>query len=127
MLLECAYGPRRASTVILALQCPQFVLCPPSAGCMTLTCIVYFIFTGYLALSTFNVLSHKKKQSGGIAIDPELQDNILLPKGFTEYIYHVGNVSEVHSIITSGLILGGQSLKRGRQSVFFTIAYPMED
>ena len=42
--------------------------------------------------------------SGGIAIDPELQDNVLLPKGFTEYIYHVGNVSEMHSTIRSGLI-----------------------
>ena len=62
--------------------------------------------------------------SGGVAIDPELQDNVLLPKGFTEYIYHVGNVSEVHSIIRSGLIPGGQSLKRGRQSVFFTIVNP---
>ena len=65
--------------------------------------------------------------SGGIAIGPELQDNVLLPKGFTEYVYHVGNVSEVHSIIRSGLIPGGQSLKRGRQSVFFTIVNPMED
>ena len=64
--------------------------------------------------------------SGGIAIDPELQDNVLLPQGYTEYIYHVG-YSEVHSMITSGLIPGGQSLKRGRQSVFFMIANPMED
>ena len=59
--------------------------------------------------------------SGGIAIDPELQDNVLLPNGFTEYIYHVGNVSEVHSIIRRRLIPGGQSLKRGRQSVFLHI------
>ena len=59
--------------------------------------------------------------SGGIPIDPELQDNVLLPKGFTEYIYHVGNVSEV------GGIPGGESLKRGRQSVFFTMVNPMED
>ena len=65
--------------------------------------------------------------SGGIAIDPELQDNVLLPKGFTEYIHHVGNVSEVHSIMRSGLIPGGQSLKRGRQSVFFTTVNPVED
>ena len=52
--------------------------------------------------------------SGGVALDPELQDSVL-PKGFTEYIYHVGNVSEMHSIIRSGLIPGGRSLKRGRQ------------
>ena len=68
-----------------------------------------------------------QEHSGGIAIDPEVQDAVLLPKGFTEYIYHVGNVCEVHSIISSWLISGGQSLKRGRQSVFFTTADPMED
>ena len=65
--------------------------------------------------------------SGGIAIDPELQDKVLLPQGLTEYIYHVRNVSEVHSIIRSGLILRGQSRKRGRHSVFFTLVNPMED
>ena len=65
--------------------------------------------------------------SGGIALDPELQDNVLLPQGFTEYINHVGNVSEMHSRIRSGLIPGGQSLKRRRQSVFFTTVNPMED
>ena len=31
-----------------------------------------------------------QRHSGDNAIDPELQDNVLLPKGFTEYIYHVG-------------------------------------
>ena len=60
-------------------------------------------------------------------IDPELQDNVLLPRGFTEYIYHVGNVSEVHSVIRNGVIPGGRSLKRDRHSVFFTIVNPMED
>ena len=47
--------------------------------------------------------------SGGIAIDPDVQDNVLLPKGFTEYISHVGSVSEAHSIVRSGLSPGGQS------------------
>ena len=28
------------------------------------------------------------------AVDPTLQDNVLLPNGFTEYIFHVGNASE---------------------------------
>ena len=68
-----------------------------------------------------------QRHSGCLAIDPELQDNVLLPKGFTENIYHVGNVSEVHSTLRSGFILGGQCLKRGRQSVFFTTVNPMED
>ena len=64
---------------------------------------------------------------GGIAVDPELQDNVLLPKGFAEYIHHVGNASEMNSTIRSGLIPGGRSLERGRQSVFFTFTNPMED
>ena len=50
--------------------------------------------------------------SGESAIDPALQDNVLLPKGFTEYIYHVGNASELNSKIGNGLIPGGKSLKK---------------
>ena len=42
-------------------------------------------------------------------------------------IYHVGNVSEVHSIIRNGLIPGWKSLKRRRQAVFFTTVNPMEE
>ena len=65
--------------------------------------------------------------SGGNLVDPASQDNVLLPDDFTEYFYHVGNVSEIHSIIRSGLIPGGRSLKRDRQSVFFTAVNPMDD
>ena len=65
--------------------------------------------------------------SGDNAIDPALQDNVLLPKGFTEYIYHVGNASDLNTRTRNGLIPGGTSLKRGRQSVFFTTVNPMED
>ena len=65
--------------------------------------------------------------SGDYAIDLELQDNVLLPKGFTEYIYHAGDASGMNSIIRRGSILGGRSLKRGRQSVFFTVTNPTED
>ena len=36
-------------------------------------------------------------------------------------------LSEMHSIIRGGLILGGRSLKRRRQSVFFTFVNPMDD
>ena len=53
--------------------------------------------------------------------------NILIPKGFTEYLYHVGNASELNSVIGNGLIPGGNSLKRGRQAVFFTAVNPMDD
>ena len=34
--------------------------------------------------------------SGSNLVDPALQENVLLPEDFSEYIYHVGNVSEIH-------------------------------
>ena len=42
---------------------------------------------------------------------------ILLPKGFAEYLYYVGNANELNLIIRNGLIPGGTNLKRGRQAV----------
>ena len=42
-----------------------------------------------------------------------------------KYMYHTGNAKEMHSIIKSGLIPGGRSLKKYRQSVFFTAVNPM--
>ena len=65
--------------------------------------------------------------SGGNLVDPALQDNVLLPEDFTEYICHVGNASEIHSKASSGLIPGGRSLKRERQSVLFTVVNTMDD
>ena len=65
--------------------------------------------------------------AGGSLVDPALEDNVLLPEDFTEKISHVGNASEIHSMIRSGLILGGRSLKRDRQSVLFTAVNPMDD
>ena len=50
---------------------------------------------------------------------------IHLPDDFTECIYHTGNALEMHSIIKSELIQGGKSLRRDRQSVFFTAVNPM--
>ena len=65
--------------------------------------------------------------SGANAIDPELQDNVLVQEGFTEYIYRVGNASELYSVIRNGLIPGETRLKRGRHAVLFTTVNPMED
>ena len=53
-----------------------------------------------------------QSHSGDNAIDPTLQDNVLLPKGFTEYINHVGNANELKSIIRNGLIPGGKSVRK---------------
>ena len=42
------------------------------------------------------VLSSNSKTSGESVIVPTLQDNVLLPKGFTEYICHVGNANDFY-------------------------------
>ena len=51
-------------------------------------------------------------------IDPLLQDNVIIQSNVFQYIYHVGCAFNLHSVITSGFILGGQSLSK-RQTVFF--------
>ena len=56
--------------------------------------------------------------SGRNPIDPTLQDNVLIPNNFFEYIYHIGCAVNVHSITNSGLIPRGQNLSK-RQTVFF--------
>ena len=63
--------------------------------------------------------------SGRNPIDPTLQDNVLSPNNFFEYIYHIGCAVNVHSITNSGLIAGGQKSSRERQTVFFTAVNPM--
>ena len=63
--------------------------------------------------------------SGGTRVDPTLQDNVLLPEDFAEYIYHIRNVHDMHSIIQGGLIPGGRSLKRTGSQCFFLAVNPM--
>ena len=63
----------------------------------------------------------------GSTLNPALQDNVLLPEGFTEYVYQVGNGKELRSTVNHGLIRGGVSLRTGRQAVFFTIVNPMDN
>ena len=63
--------------------------------------------------------------SGRNPIDPSLQDNVLIPNNFFEYIYHIGCAINLHSITNSGLIPGEQILSRERQTVFFTAVNPM--
>ena len=63
--------------------------------------------------------------SGRNPIDPSLQDNVLIPHNFFEYIYHIGCAVSLHSITNSGLIAGGQNSSRERQMVFFTAGNPI--
>ena len=63
--------------------------------------------------------------SGRNLIDPSLQDNVVFPSNFFLYIYHVGCAFNLHSIINSGLIPGGQNSSK-RQTVFFLPVDPMD-
>ena len=58
--------------------------------------------------------------SGRNAIDPELQDNVLIPNDFFEYIDYIECAINLHSITNSGLIPGGQHWSK-RQTVFFLL------
>ena len=58
--------------------------------------------------------------SGRNLIDSSLQDNVIIPDGFFKYIYHVGCAINLHSIINSGLIPGGQNLSN-RQTILFPV------
>ena len=62
--------------------------------------------------------------SGPYLIESSLQDNVLIPNDFFEYIYHIGCAINLHSIMNSGLIPGGQNLSK-RQTVFFLPVDPM--
>ena len=64
--------------------------------------------------------------SGRSPIDPTLQDNVLIPDNFFEYICHVGCAISLHSITNSGLVAGGQNSSKERQTIFFTAVNPME-
>ena len=66
-----------------------------------------------------------KGHSGRNLIDPSLQDNVVIPSNFFQYIYHVGCAFNLHSIINSGSILGGQKSSK-RQTVFLLLVGPMD-
>ena len=64
--------------------------------------------------------------SGSSLVDPTLQDNVLIGPGRFPYIYHVGCTFNLHSIINSGLVPGGQKLSK-RQTVFFLPVDPSDE
>ena len=64
-------------------------------------------------------------RSGRNLIDLSSQDNVVIPDGFFKYIYHVGCAINLHSIVNSGLIPGGQNLSN-RETVFFLLVDPMD-
>ena len=46
--------------------------------------------------------------SGETTVDPTLLDNVLIPKDFFQFIYHVGSYLNMHSIFASGLLAKGK-------------------
>ena len=73
-----------------------------------------------LFLEKFQYFRAIQGHSGENFVDPLLQDNLLLPDDFAEYIYHIGNAFGMQAIFLSGLTTGGRSNRKNRQSVFFT-------
>ena len=64
--------------------------------------------------------------SGDSLVDLELQDNVLIGPVIFPYIYHVGSNFNLKSIVSNGLIPGGQELSK-RQSVFFLPVDPRKE
>ena len=58
--------------------------------------------------------------SGRNSIDPPLQDNVLIPNKFFDYIYHIGCAVNLHFITNSGLIAGGQNSSRDRNGILYS-------
>ena len=64
--------------------------------------------------------------SGDSIIDLAMQDHVLITPGIFPYIYHVGSNFNIPSILSNGLIPGGQELSK-RQSVFFLPIDPRDE
>ena len=79
-----------------------------------------------ITLEQFVYLRALQGHSGNSLIDPTLQDNVLIGTGIFPYIYDVGCIFNLHSIINNGLIPGDQNLSR-RQTVFFLPVDPRNE
>ena len=77
-------------------------------------------------LGTIIYLRALQGHSGNNLIDPMLQDNVLIGTGIFPYIYHVGSTFNLYSIVSNGLVPGGQNLSR-RQTVFFLPVDPRNE
>ena len=64
--------------------------------------------------------------SGDSIIDLETQDHVLIKPGIFTYIYNVGSSFNLKSIVSNGLVPGGQELN-GRQSVYFLPVDPRDE
>ena len=79
----------------------------------------------YCTDASRTVAFSEQGHSGRNLIDPSLQYNVRIQSNFFQYIYHVGCAFNLHSIISSGLIPGGQTSSK-RQKVFFLPVDPLD-
>ena len=77
-------------------------------------------------LGTIIYLRALQGHSGSNLIDPTLQDNVLIGPGIFPYIYYVGSTFNLYSIVSNGLVPGGQNLSR-RQTMFFLPVDPRNE
>ena len=82
----------------------------------------------YCSDSLGSIISLRALQghSGDNIIDLAMRDHVLISPGIFPYIYHVGSNFNIPSILSNGLIPGGQNLSR-RQSVFFLPVDPRDE
>ena len=59
-------------------------------------------------------LRARQGHSGRNPIDPTLQDNVLIPNNFLEYIYHIGCTINLHSITDFRIDSGRTKFKQGK-------------
>ena len=82
---------------------------------------------GYTLQWTVNTRENSLAQGCTSEQFKDIQEKMSLIHGdFAEYIHHVGYAYEMHSNIRSGLIPGGRSNRKNRQSVFFTAVNPID-
>ena len=77
-------------------------------------------------LGTIIYIRALQGHSGSNLIDPTLQDNVLIGPGIFPYNYYVGSTFNLYSIVSNGLVPGGQNLSR-RHTVFFLLVYPRDE
>ena len=61
--------------------------------------------------------------SGRNFIDPSLQDNVLIPNDFFQYIYHIGCAINLHSTMNLGLILGRTNFERKTDGILHVCGF----
>ena len=54
-------------------------------------------------------------------IDPSLQDNVVIQRGFFHHIHHIGCAFNLYSIINNGLTPGGQNSSKRQTGLFLPI------